>query len=182
MNGPARFILPRLATAAIRPQPSAALLGAGSASMLAAAAVFEHGFGLAPCIMCLWQRWPHWLVVFAAVAALLLGRSAKGAMPHRLALGLMAVALLAGAGIAFWHVGVEQGLLPGPAACGGAVTPGLDPAAALDELLETPTVQCDQVAWSVLGLSMAAWNGLISLAMVFLACRSLFRYHVDDHG
>jgi disulfide bond formation protein DsbB len=36
-------------------------------------------------------------------------------------------------------------------------------------------VRCDQIQWSFLGLSMAAWNGLISLssagAIAWLAAR-----------
>ena len=164
------------------PRRLAALLGAGSASLLAAAAVFEHGYGLAPCVMCLWQRWPHWLVAALGAAALTTGRPAWGAPLHRAGLWLAAVALAAGAGVAFWHAGVELGLLPGPAACGGGVALDGDPAAVLDSLLASPPVRCDEVPWSFLGISMAGWNGLISLAMAGLACRGLIRYHAADRG
>ena len=154
----------------------APLLGAGSVFLLLAAAVFEHGFGLAPCIMCLWQRWPHWLVVALGALALACSRSAAGATLTQPLLGLMAMALLAGAGIAFWHAGVEFGILPGPAACGGGVSLAGDTAAVLDNLLAAPVVRCDAVAWSFLGISMAGWNGLISLAMAGLACRGVIGY------
>ena len=166
----------RLACALLRPRALVYLLGAGSASMLLAAAVFEHVFGLAPCILCLWQRWPHWLVVALAVLVFAYRRVLAAGEFHRYALGLMAVALAGGAGVAFWHVGVEAGLLPGPAACAGAAIGG-DASEALDKLLETPPVRCDEVAWSFLGISMAGWNGLASTAMAGLAFAALFGYH-----
>lgn len=166
----------RWAGTALRPRWLAALLGAGSASMLLAAAYFEHGLGLAPCVMCLWQRTPHRLVVLLAVISLVLGRSSKDTLYFRSTLWLMAALLLGGAGLAFWHAGVELGWLAGPAVCGGPVASGVDPAEALDKLLAAPVVRCDEVVWSFLGLSMAAWNGVISLTMSGLACYSLIRY------
>ena len=172
----------RPAGALLQPRLLTVLLGAGSVFMLLAAAVFEHWFGLAPCAMCLWQRWPHRLVAALGALALVAGGAACGPAILRPALGLMSAALLAGAGIAFWHAGVEYGFLPGPAACGGPAGIGGDAAAALDTLLATRPVRCDEAAWSFLGVSMAGWNGLASLAMAGLACRGFVRYHAGDQG
>ena len=166
----------RLVCAIVRPRLLVPLLGAGSACMLLAAAVFEHGFGLAPCVMCLWQRWPHWIVAVLGALALAFGRTAAGPALTRSVPGLMAAVLLAGAGVAFWHAGVELGLLPGPAVCGGSVSLEGDAAAVLDNLLAAPVVRCDEVSWSFLGISMAGWNGLVSLAMAGLACLGLIGY------
>ena len=160
---------------ALQPAWLAGFLGAASALMLAAAAVFEHGFGLAPCLMCLWQRWPHRLAVALAVLVLVASRLGGGGAVQRPLLGLMAASMLAGAGIAFWHAGVEFGWFAGPTACGGAVPLSGDPSAVLDSLLATPAIRCDKVPWSFLGLSMAGWNGLISLTMAGLACYGLLR-------
>ncbi|PJA60406.1 MAG: disulfide bond formation protein B, partial [Rhodobacterales bacterium CG_4_9_14_3_um_filter_71_31] len=41
------------------PRALAALAAAGSAATLLAALGFQFIGGLAPCEMCLWQRWPH---------------------------------------------------------------------------------------------------------------------------
>jgi len=32
----------------------------------------------------------------------------------------------------------------------------------LDDLMKVPLVRCDQVQWSLLGISMAGWNAIIS--------------------
>jgi disulfide bond formation protein DsbB len=35
----------------------------------------------------------------------------------------------------------------------------------LDRILAAPVVRCDEVAWEMLGLSMASWNALASFAL-----------------
>ncbi len=78
--------------------------------------------------------------------------------------------MLAGAGIAFYHIGVEQHWFAGPAAC----TAGSAAAATIDELraqlIGKQAVLCDQVQWSLFGVSLAGWNLLASLGLtVFCA-------------
>jgi disulfide bond formation protein DsbB len=62
--------------------------------------------------------------------------------------------------------------LPGPTACSGGIALDGSPSALLDQLLAAPVIRCDEVPWSLFGLSMANWNMLISLgmAMTALAC------------
>jgi disulfide bond formation protein DsbB len=127
----------------------------GSAGLLLAALGFQYLGGLLPCVLCLWQRWPHVLAVFLGLASLRL----KGpALPL-----LAALAALASAGIGGFHVGVEQGWWPGLQQCAVNNLSGV----AASDLLNTDItvgapVACDKIAWSFLGLSMAAWNTLIS--------------------
>jgi disulfide bond formation protein DsbB len=131
------------------------LLLVGPAALLGGAFAFQHLGGLYPCELCIWQRWPHAAALILASAALLLPRAAR-----RGALALAALAVLASAGIAVFHVGVEQGWWEGLSTCSA-------PAAANGNFLETvlaaPVVQCDKVAWSLAGLSMAGYNALLSL-------------------
>lgn len=140
--------------------------GLTCAAMLAAAFFFQHVVGLAPCPLCIWQRWPHLAgaALGLAAAALGPGRAAWGAM----ALG--ALAMLAGAGIAGFHVGVEQGWWDSPVCAPAAPDPAsLSPSEFLDALrAQTDIVACDEVAWSLFGVSMAGWNGLASLALAAL--------------
>jgi disulfide bond formation protein DsbB len=140
-----------------RPRTAAALLALLAAAMLAAAFAFEYFGGLRPCELCWWQRWAWFAALPPAIAAWL----APGRLPAAL-LGLAALATLAGAGIAFFHVGVELHWWRGTAACGSA-----GPAASVEDLtrqlLGAPVVRCDQVPWSLLGISMAGWNGIVAL-------------------
>ncbi len=160
---------PRLAD----PRAPIALLGLASASVLAAAFFFQYVLGYQPCILCLWQRWPYAGVIVFAVVALLFGRWRGVADGLLVASGL---ALLANAGIAFYHVGVEQFWWAGTPECGGPAG-----AMTLDELraqvFAAPIVRCDQVQWSLFGISMAGYNVVLSLALAafaFLAARAAY--------
>ena len=138
------------------------LAAGGSAALLAGAYVFQ-ALGYAPCQLCLWQRWPH----FAAV-----GIGALGALvPLSVLPWTGALAALTTAGIGGYHTGVERGWWPGPTSCSGGGSLDLGSLSAADlvstELAET-VVMCDEVAWSLLGLSMASWNMLASLALAAL--------------
>ena len=81
----------------------------GSLALLLGAFAFQFIGGLAPCQLCLWQRWPH-------AAAVLIGAVAL-AVPGRLLPVLGAMAALATAGIAAFHTGVERGWWEGLATC-----------------------------------------------------------------
>lgn len=134
----------------------------GSAALLLGALAFQYLGGLAPCKLCIWQRWPHGLAIAAGVLALVL-------LP-RLMAALGGLAVLSGAGIAAYHTGVERAWWPGPESCTGS-GPGLGGLSGADLLsTEGPVgiVMCDEVAWEMWGLSMASWNGLASLGLALI--------------
>jgi disulfide bond formation protein DsbB len=131
----------------------------GSALLLALAFGFQHLGGLAPCALCLWQRWPHG----AAVVVGALGLALPGA-----ALPLLgAVAAGTSGGIGGYHLGVEQGWWEGPATCsGGGAVGRLSVEELTAQIMAAPVIRCDEVAWSLAGLSMAGWNALLSLLLM----------------
>lgn len=134
------------------------LAAAGSAALLAGAFAFQYIGLLAPCELCLWQRWPH----AAAVLIGLLGL----AVPGRLVPVLGALAALTTAAIAGFHVGVEYGWWEGLATCSGSSITGVDVNDLLNpDLAMAAPIRCDAVAWSLWGISMAGWNLLLSLGL-----------------
>ncbi|MFA5120060.1 disulfide bond formation protein B [Zavarzinia sp.] len=142
----------------------ALLVIAGSAALLGGAFAFQIFGGLAPCELCVWQRWAHGGAIASAMVAFVL--------PRRLGwigLGLGVLGLVASAGIAVFHVGVEQTWWQGLASCGGSSGPAASVADLLAQLEVAPVVRCGDAAWSFLGLSMAAWNALISAALALAA-------------
>jgi disulfide bond formation protein DsbB len=147
------------------PRRLSALGAVACAGLLAAAFAFQHLGGLAPCPLCIWQRWPHVAGAALGLAAFALGPS----RPGRLTAGVAALALAAGAALALYHVGVEQRWWAGPSTCAGAGDIGaLSAAELLERIRAAPLVRCDDVAWSLAGLSMAAWNGVASAGLAGL--------------
>ena len=133
----------------------------GSAALLLGALAFQYLGGLAPCTLCIWQRWPHLVAVAVGAVALVL--------PGRVLPLLGAAAALATAGIGGFHVGVEQGWWEGLAACSAGSIAGLSVDALLDPTVQVAApVRCDEVPWALAGLSMAGWNMVLSAALAGL--------------
>lgn len=143
-----------------------------SVAMLVGALLFQFVGGLRPCWLCMAQRWAHLAAGVLALGAAIL--------PRRFYRALTAgagTALVAGAGIAFYHVGVENhwwaAVCPDLLAPHEASIEGLRAA-----LLAAQPVPCDVVQWSLFGISMAGWNALASLpvgaaAAYFALCGTL---------
>jgi len=125
------------------------------------ALVSQFGFGLHPCEMCYWQRWPHQAAIVLALLALLLRRSDKAMRALTL---LAAVAIAVSGAIGIFHAGVEYGFWEGVTTCatgaGGPVT--------LESIMDAPLVRCDAVQWSLFGISLAGFNAIFSLAAAAL--------------
>ena len=133
----------------------------GSAALLAAAFAFQYLGGLAPCALCLWQRWPHAAAVAIGALCLVL----PGALPPLL--GAAAAASTGGIGV--YHAGVEYGWWAGPSSCsGGGDVSSLSVEDLAAQIMSAPVVRCDEVVWQVLGLSMAGWNALIAAGLTGL--------------
>lgn len=143
------------------------LLLVGPAALLGGALAFQFLGGLAPCEMCMWQRW-------ALLTALALALMAWATGHARALLWLATLALFANVGIAAFHVGVEQHWWKGITTCAAAATVGSN-AEVMSEIMAAPLVRCDAIAWSLFGISMAGWNALISTGIGGLALWRLTR-------
>lgn len=160
--------IPFMVLAAAAPDPfRPVLLAILAVSLAALAGAFagQYVFGLEPCVLCLWQRLPFALT--AVIAAVGLGRWA-GPRP-RLSLALAGLVFAAGAGLAFYHVGVQQHWWQSVAGCGGAPVSGMTLEDLSPAALSHPPKPCDVIDWQFLGLSLAGWNTLTSGAMA-IAC------------
>ena len=136
------------------------LAAGGSAALLLAALGSQYLGGLAPCEMCLWQRWPHGAAV--AIGAVALAVSGP-ALPL-----LGAAAAAATGGIGVYHTGVERDWWQGPSGCSSGDISNLSTGDLMEQIMTAPLVRCDEVAWEFLSLSMASWNALLSFALTGL--------------
>ena len=130
------------------------------AMLLAGAWAFQLIGGLYPCEMCHWQRWPHYAALaFAALAFIVDGARVKATLVAG------AAALIAVSGlIGIFHAGVEYHWWQGITACTQTFdSRGLSTDQMLKDLLTAPIVRCDAAQWSLLGISLAGWNAIVSL-------------------
>ena len=142
---------------------------------LAGALIAEHVFGLAPCILCIYQRIPFVLAIGISIAGFFV-------MHHSLAgriipLLMCALAFAGNTILATHHVGVEQGwwdsFSSGCAVQGitATTTQGI-----LAQIQNAPVVQCDKPAWvdPILGWSMAGYNALLCAGMAVFCIICLY--------
>jgi len=143
---------------------SAAIAGV-SAMALAGAYFFQYVVGLQPCVLCLYQRVPHALLVILGLTALLLAWKYKKPKRAAFIILLCSVIYAIGAGLGFYHAGVEQhwwvSILE---ACSNPmISSGTKDL--LSQIEKAQAVRCDAVAWQMFGISMAGYNGILSLLM-----------------
>ncbi|MEH2529831.1 disulfide bond formation protein DsbB [Bradyrhizobium sp. AZCC 1588] len=140
-----------------------------AAATLAGAWFFQLVLDIRPCPLCLEQRYAYYLAV---PLGLLVAFAASRGAPRQVALAGFAVlllAVLANAWLGGYHAGVEWQFWQGPTDCSGPLA-DLGSAGTLLQRLDTvKVVRCDEVQWRFLGLSLAGYNVLISLAMAAIA-------------
>lgn len=136
----------------------------GSIALLGGAFVFQIFGGLAPCKLCLWQRWPHGAAILVGIVYLVTAR------PSLAWLGMCAA--LTTAGIGLYHTGVELSWWQGPTTCTSSSVSGLSTDELLEQILKAPLARCDEIAWSLFGLSMAAWNAILSFLIALIWLRA----------
>jgi disulfide bond formation protein DsbB len=139
-----------------------------SVAVVGAALLAQYWGGLVPCELCLYQRWPYYAVIALMALAFALGRHSVS----RVALALAAVIFVASAGLAFYHLGIEQHWFTGPTACTGGGLVGGSIEEIRRRLLATPAVRCDVAQWSVMGIDpLVSGNLVVSLVLFVVSWR-----------
>lgn len=133
-----------------------------SVAMVGGALFFQYVGGLAPCELCLFERRPYYAAILLALIALAAGGRGTMALVLVVLCGLL---FLADAGLAFYHVGVEQHWFSGPTACTGRAARATTIEQLKVQIMRQQTVRCDVVQWSLFGISLAGFNLLASLAL-----------------
>jgi len=158
--------------AALRSDPAAGaalVVAAVGIAAILGAYFFQYVMKLAPCPLCLEQRIPYYVAI---PLALVVAVAARRMAPRTLViagLALLVVAMLIGAALGVYHAGVEWKFWEGPRDCSGQLS-GFGSAGSLaDEMEKTSVVRCDEAAWRFLGISLAGYNVLISLALAAVA-------------
>lgn len=127
--------------------------------LLAAAYGFQYVGGLPPCELCWYQRYAHMVALAFAIVALAGGRLADRGRSFvwMAGLGILASGLIGG-----YHAGVEAGIFEGFTQCTSGIAGG-SAEDTLARIMAAPLIRCDQVPWSLFGISMAGWNAILSV-------------------
>ena len=133
-----------------------------SIAALGSAYIAEFYFDLAPCEMCLKQREPYYVIILGFILITILK------WQHRIwfYLGIQIMSIY-GLFYSIWHVGIENSFLSGPAGCSSGLNITNNASNLKEQILSKPVINCEDVAWSILGLSAATINSLF-LFLIFI--------------
>jgi len=138
---------------------------------------FEILGGLAPCQLCYYQRIPYFTAIVLCGAAWFRPGLARPALV------LLVLNYMASASLGVYHAGVEWMWWPGPASCTVMGGSGLPVEELMAQILAAPVVRCDEVPWSLFGISLAGYNALISAGLMGLSAYAFMLGRKDrNHG
>lgn len=137
---------------------------AACAGLLAYALYAQHGLGLEPCPLCIFQRVA---VLGLGIAFALAAVHRAGQAGRRVYAALIALVALAGSAVAGRHVWLQNLPPERVPACGPGLDFMLEAFAPLEvlQMVLSGSGECANVDWRFLGLSMPAW---VLLAVVAL--------------
>ena len=144
---------------------------AASLVLMLGAFAFQNIGGMAPCKLCIWQRYPHVIAILLGLLAL----TFENAKLRTLLILAGAVSTATTAVIGIYHAGVEQGIFEGPTSCTSGSIDKLSADDLLNQIMSAPLVRCDDIPWQLVGISMAGWNAIISLVLCALWLMALKR-------
>lgn len=151
-------------------RPVLLIVLAASIVVIGGALLFQYVGGLQPCELCLLERWPYYGAIVVTGVAL-----ATGVPRPVWWVSLLALIFLGSTGLAAYHVGVEQHWIAGPTACTGGASGAKSAEELMKFLSEQQTTRCDEIQWSLAGLSLAGWNLVISLGLLAIAALGVAR-------
>ena len=129
---------------------------------LASALIAEYYFDLQPCEMCLKQREPYYIIIAGFILVMIL----KGQDKIWFYVGVQIVSIY-GLFYSLWHVGIENKILAGPSSCSGGLNISTNTSSLKEQIISKAVINCEEVAWSIFGLSAATMNSLL-LFLIFI--------------
>lgn len=129
---------------------------------LASALIAEYYFDLQPCAMCLKQREPYYVIIAGFILVMILKWQDK----IWFYVGVQ-IASIYGLFYSLWHVGIENKILAGPSSCSGGLNISTNTSSLKEQIITKAVINCEEVAWSIFGLSAATINSLL-LFLIFI--------------
>jgi disulfide bond formation protein DsbB len=151
------------------PQAAAAIVAVVGALTICGFLFFQYVMLLAPCPLCLEQRYAFYVCV--PLAAMLWHGANHDAARKVMLLGFLVIAgfMLWNAGLAVYHAGVEWKFWQGPIDCSGPIDKFGSAGTLLNQLQRISLVRCDEAAWRFLGVSLSGYDALVSLFLAAAA-------------
>ena len=129
---------------------------------ISSALVAEIFFYLEPCRMCLKQREPYYAIILVFLIFTIFKLKNKFWF-----YGFIQIISIYGLFYSIWHVGIENNILEGPSECSAGLEISNDVSSLKEQIITKTVISCDEIIWSIFGLSAATINSLL-LILIFI--------------
>ncbi len=140
-----------------------------SSGLLLGAYFLEFYLSLIPCDLCIKQRIVH---VFILILSLLIFSLHKFSKLKFIMLSILNLLWLVSSSLAFYHFGIEKKLWKGFSGCSSNLIFNEN---TLDQLLSKSPIRCDETQFELLNLSLAGWNGILSIIIFIILSYLLYK-------
>jgi len=136
--------------------------------------ISQYFFNHQPCLLCIYQRWAFFLIIFFAIFGLFVKQN-FGKASFFICLILIFGNFL----LASYHSGVELKIFQGPKSCSGNFNlKNINSASQLeDQIKNSKITDCRNPSFVFLGLSMAMWNAIYCFILFFASLKLYKKWH-----
>jgi disulfide bond formation protein DsbB len=127
--------------------------------VILSALFIEFFLKVKPCILCIYQRYPYYIITFLSLIYFL-----KKDLKILLIL-LIILTSLASITLSTYHVGIETGLIEETTSCKTSLNNNLSKDAILKQLESNLASSCKEVNFKLFGFSLASINIILSLIL-----------------
>ena len=132
--------------------------------------IIQHWLGHEPCKLCLYERIPYFLSILLIIKIIFIEKYKK------ITLLILFLVFMCSTILAFYHFGIEQGFFSESLACTvGDLSKTLSKEELLQQLKQN-SINCKDVSFRMLGLSLAAINTIFSLVLSVIFIRLFMNY------
>ena len=144
-----------------------------SSGLLIGAYFLEFYLSLIPCDLCIKQRIVHISILILSLLIFPLFTFSKLKF---IMLSILNLLWLISSSLAFYHFGIEKKLWEGVSDCSSNLIFNEN---TLDQLLSRSPIRCDETQFELLNLSLAGWNGFLSIIIFIILSYLLYRNYKE---
>ncbi len=141
-----------------------------SSIVIVSAYILEHIYNFPPCKLCIYQRIPYFLILFVCVTSFLV----EYRNIHFYAIFFLFFSSFL---IASFHSLVERGLIEYNSGCSSSINDFESIEDLRNHLESVALTKCDEIIFSIMGLSLANINSLISFSLVLFNIYFILRLY-----
>jgi len=130
--------------------------------VVSSALFIEYILKVKPCALCIYQRYPYYLILLLSALFFL-----KNNWKYSLMI-LMTLTSIVGFFLAGYHVGIEYGVIDELSSCKTEISKNISKDILLKELQSKLAPSCKQVDFKLFGMSLASINMIMSLIFAIL--------------